>query len=182
MPLLLNLVPALRQDRREINVRAEGKPDVFVRIGADDRGMVMVSTNPRMADVRIRDASNASFSWGSNCDLNLTRGWIMYEFHRNDSSRLSISNFEDSADLDKQLARLTCMIRRRLPILKSVCEVEVCAVVKTAIAQQLLQVCAWVLYNRIPPTQVLSIRVIVCAICPIEANVIARDVVMLGAV
>jgi hypothetical protein len=105
MPRLLNLVPALRQDRREIKVRAEGKPEVVVRIGADDRGMVIVSTKPRMADVKIRDASNTSFSCGTNCDLNLTKGWIMYEFHKNDSSRLSVSNVEDSTELDKLSVR-----------------------------------------------------------------------------
>ncbi len=62
MPRLLNRVPALRHDSREINVKDEGNPELDVRIGADDKGIVMVRTKPRMADVKIRDASRADRS------------------------------------------------------------------------------------------------------------------------
>lgn len=51
----------------------------------------MVLQKPRKADVRMRDASSASLSWGMSLDRNWTRGLIMYEFHRKASSKLSIS-------------------------------------------------------------------------------------------
>ncbi len=77
MPRLLNRVPALRQERRDIKVRDEGRPDLVLLIGADDKGIVMVSTKPRIADVRIRDSSKSCRSLGSSCDRNLTNGLIM---------------------------------------------------------------------------------------------------------
>ena len=46
-------------------------------IGADDIGIVMVRTKPRIADVRIRDSSNSPRSCGSSCDRNLTNGLII---------------------------------------------------------------------------------------------------------
>jgi hypothetical protein len=63
IPRLLKRVPALRQDKRDIKVSDAGKPAALVvRIGADDIGMVLVKTKPRIADVKIRDASSASRS------------------------------------------------------------------------------------------------------------------------
>lgn len=62
MPLLLNLVPALRHDNRDISVKFEGKPVFIGLIGEDDIGIVIVSTNPRIAEVRILEASRASLS------------------------------------------------------------------------------------------------------------------------
>jgi hypothetical protein len=59
IPRLLNRVPALRQERRDIKVREEGRPDLVLLIGADDKGIVMVRTKPRIADVRIRDSSKS---------------------------------------------------------------------------------------------------------------------------
>jgi hypothetical protein len=100
IPLLLNLVPALRHDNREINVNKEGNPLLGILIGADELGTVIVRTNPRITEVRIREASSSALSWSSNSERNLTSGPIIYEFHRNDSSRLSMSNVVASADLE----------------------------------------------------------------------------------
>lgn len=77
MPRALNLVPALLHDNREISVMADGKPDPGVLIGDEEEGTVIVSANPRMADVRIPDASSASFSFEASRDLKSTKGWIM---------------------------------------------------------------------------------------------------------
>jgi hypothetical protein len=99
IPRLLNLVPALRHDRREISVNQDGSPDLEVRRGAEEGGIVIVATNPRIADVNILELSRASFSREAKRERNLTRGPIMYAFHKYDSSRLSISNSKESTDL-----------------------------------------------------------------------------------
>ena len=99
MPRELNLVPARLHESRDIRVNEDGRPVLDVRSGAEEEGMVIVRTNPRMADVRILEWSNASLSWATKRERNLTRGLIMYEFHKNDSSRLSISNVDVSVGL-----------------------------------------------------------------------------------
>lgn len=99
IPRLLNLVPALRHDSRDIRVKEDGSPVLVDRKGAEEEGIVIVRTNPRMADVSIRELSNASLSCGKSRDRNLIRGLIMYEFQRKESSRLSISKVEASVDL-----------------------------------------------------------------------------------
>jgi hypothetical protein len=91
-------------DSREISVNAEGRPLFGVLIGAEEFGKVIVSTNPRITEVKIREASNSIRSCSSSSERNFTRGPIMYEFHKNDSSRLSMSNDVDSADLAQGLA------------------------------------------------------------------------------
>ncbi len=58
--------------------------------------------NPRIADVRMREASNASRWWTCRRDRNSTKGLIMYEFQRNDSSKLLISKLMASAGLDNE--------------------------------------------------------------------------------
>lgn len=58
--------------------------------GEEDIGMVIVKQKPLMAEVRIREESSASLSFGMSRDRNWTRGLIMNEFQRNDSSKLSI--------------------------------------------------------------------------------------------
>lgn len=100
MPRLLKRVPALLQDRRDIRVNVDASPDLVARIGVDDKGMVMVSTNPRIADVRIRDASSASRSWEISWDRKFTNGLIIYPFHKKESSKLSIENSAVSAGLE----------------------------------------------------------------------------------
>jgi hypothetical protein len=95
----LNLVPALRHDKREIRVNDEGSPTLEALSGAEEDGIVIVRTKPRIADVRILELSNASLSRATSLDRNLTKGPIMYEFQRNDSSRLSTSKVEASVDL-----------------------------------------------------------------------------------
>ena len=97
MPLLLNLVPALRHDRRDRSVSVDGIPFMVFGMGEEEFGIVMVETKPRMTDVRRRDASKAALSWSSKCERNLTSGPIIYEFHKNDSSRLSMSKSVASA-------------------------------------------------------------------------------------
>lgn len=82
-----------------MTVRYEGNPDPIARRGAEDCGIVIVKQNPRMADVSILEASRASLSWASRRDRNCTRGWIMKEFQRKDSSKLSMSKVDASADL-----------------------------------------------------------------------------------
>lgn len=77
IPRLLNLVPALRQDNRDMSVKEEGRPVLDVRRGADEEGIVMLRTKPRMAEVRIREWSNAALSCGSSRDRNWTRGLII---------------------------------------------------------------------------------------------------------
>jgi hypothetical protein len=70
----------------------EGRPDALLDFrGAEARGTTIVRQNPRMADVRIRDASRASFSRRDKRDRKSTKGWIIYEFHRKPASRLSIA-------------------------------------------------------------------------------------------
>jgi len=107
IPRELNRVPALRHDNREMSVKDDGRPVLVVRNGADDEGMVMVRTKPRMADVRMRDLSKASRSCATKRDRNSTRGAIIYEFQRNDSSRLSMSKVELSEDL--QIVSTVCL-------------------------------------------------------------------------
>jgi hypothetical protein len=77
IPRLLNLVPALRHDNRDMSVRDEGRPVLVVRKGAEEEGIVIVRTKPRMAEVRIRELSNASLSCATSRDRNLTRGLII---------------------------------------------------------------------------------------------------------
>ena len=99
MPRALNLVPALLHDNRDIKVMDDGRPDRGALMGDEDEGTVIVSANPRIADVRMPEASSASFSLGANRDLKSTRGWIIYEFHRKPASRLSIDTVAASVDL-----------------------------------------------------------------------------------
>jgi|SRR5271155_5503183 len=54
-PRELNLVPARLEERRDIKVRAEGCLDTFRRRGADEGGMAIVFTNPRITDVSMRE-------------------------------------------------------------------------------------------------------------------------------
>ena len=82
-----------------MSVKEDGRRVCDVRRGAEEEGIVIVRTNPRIADVRIRELSNASLSCATSRDRNRTKGLIMYEFHKNDSSRLSISKVDDSVDL-----------------------------------------------------------------------------------
>ena len=82
-----------------MSVSVEGRPLFFVLRGEEDEGIVMVSTNPRIAEVSMRELSRASLSCSTKRERNLTRGLIMYEFQRKDSSRLSISNAAVSVDL-----------------------------------------------------------------------------------
>lgn len=74
MPRELNLVPARRQDRRESNVKVEGRPEKLVLTGEEAAGTVMVIAKPRMADVKIRDESSAALSFSDSLDRKLTRG------------------------------------------------------------------------------------------------------------
>src|SRR5690348_5447573 len=90
MPRELNLVPALLHDNREISVMDEGIPEPCVLIGAEDVGIVIVSAKPRIAEVKSSDASSASFSLSASLLLKSTSGCLMYEFHKNPASRLSI--------------------------------------------------------------------------------------------
>jgi hypothetical protein len=99
MPRLLNLVPALRHDSRDMRVNDDGSPVLVVRRGAEEEGIVIVRTNPRMADVRIPELSSASLSRFTSRDRNLSNGLIIYEFQRKEPSRLSISKVEASVDL-----------------------------------------------------------------------------------
>jgi len=119
IPLLLNLVPALRHDNLEINVNKEGNPLLGFLIGADELGTVIVSTNPRIAEVRIREASSSALSWSNNSERNLTNGPIIYEFHRNDSSRLSMSNVVASADLEIYVRKTVYGYTRRMGTYRS---------------------------------------------------------------
>lgn len=145
IPRLLNLVPALRHDNRDIKVSEDGSPVLVVRRGADDEGMVIVRTNPRMADVSIRELSNASLSCGRSRDLNFTRGLIMYEFQRKESSRLSISKVEESVDLQDVNCERQGRFSDFRPVLQPVRNIEIRAVVETPITQQLLKFDTWML-------------------------------------
>jgi len=99
IPRLLNLVPARRHDKRDIKVKADGRRVFEVLNGAEEDGMVMVRTKPRIADVRIRVLSKASLSCATSRDRNFIKGLIIYEFHKKESSKLSTSNVEASVDL-----------------------------------------------------------------------------------
>ena len=101
IPRLLNLVPALRHDRREMRVSDDGRPVLLVRSGEEEEGIVIVETKPRMADVRIPELSSASLSRLTNRDRNLSSGLIIYEFQRKESSRLSMSKVDASVDLQQ---------------------------------------------------------------------------------
>jgi hypothetical protein len=57
MPRLLNRVPALKHESRDIKVKDDGRPVFDVLAGAEEGGIVIVRTNPRIADVRIPDLS-----------------------------------------------------------------------------------------------------------------------------
>ena len=92
MPRELNRVPARLQESRDIMVRYDGRPVDLSRSGALDCGMVMLRQNPLIAEVKIREESRLSLSWGSSRDRNCTKGLIMYEFQRKESSKLSMSN------------------------------------------------------------------------------------------
>jgi hypothetical protein len=77
MPRLLNLVPALRHDSLDISVRDDGRPVLVVLKGADEDGIVIVRTKPRMADVRILELSKAFLSLAKSRERNFTSGLIM---------------------------------------------------------------------------------------------------------
>lgn len=101
IPRLLNLVPALRHESRDMRVKDDGSPVLVVRSGADEDGIVIVRTKPRMADVRIPELSSASLSRFTSRDRNLSSGLIIYEFQRKELSRLSISKEDASVDLQE---------------------------------------------------------------------------------
>jgi hypothetical protein len=84
MPRLLNLVPALRHDSRDMSVKDEGRPILDVLTGAEEGGIVIVRTKPRIAEVRSPELSRAALSRATSRLRNFTRGPIMYEFHRKD--------------------------------------------------------------------------------------------------
>ena len=69
------------------------------RTGDEDEGTVTVRAKPRIAEVRMPEASSACFSLGASLDRKSTRGWIMYEFHRKPASKLSIDTVAASEDL-----------------------------------------------------------------------------------
>jgi hypothetical protein len=101
IPRLLNLVPALRHERREMRVSDDGRPVLVVRSGEEEEGIVIVETKPRIADVRIPELSSASLSRLTSRDRNLSSGLIIYEFQRKESSRLSMSKVDASVDLQQ---------------------------------------------------------------------------------
>lgn len=112
MPRELNRVPARRQDSRDIKAKVEGRPLLRALRGEDDVGIVMEETNPRMADVKIRDWSSNSLSCAAKRERNLMRGSIIYEFHRKPSSRLSTSK-ADSSDVLRALDFVQSRLNRR---------------------------------------------------------------------
>lgn len=102
-------------------------------------GMVIVLQNPRIAEVRMRDASSASRSGGINRDLNWTNGLIINEFHRYVSSKLSISKESELrglVDRSQHMSLKTAIRSKTIPVLYPVSEIEIRAVVKGAIAEQ----------------------------------------------
>ena len=99
MPRALNLVPALRLDSLEIKVKVDGNPVLEDLAGDDTAGMLIVLTKPRMADVRIFDASRASLSRGDNRERKSTSGRIMNEFHNRPASRESSATVAASENL-----------------------------------------------------------------------------------
>jgi hypothetical protein len=58
----LNLVPALREDKREITVNVDGRFERSLGAKEIDAGMVRVPEKPLMTDVIRRDASRTVFS------------------------------------------------------------------------------------------------------------------------
>ena len=70
MPLELNRVPALLQDNLEMIVKLEGIWVFPGRTGDEDAEIVTVDTKPRIAEVRIREASSAVRSSGPNRERN----------------------------------------------------------------------------------------------------------------
>lgn len=77
MPRELNLVPARLQDSLDIKVKVEGKLVLRPLIGEEEDGTVIVETNPRIADVSIREESKSSFSFAASRERNLMRGSII---------------------------------------------------------------------------------------------------------
>ena len=77
MPRELNLVPARLQDSLEIKVKVDGKLLCKALSGEEEVGIVIVETNPLMADVSIRDESSMAFSCAASRERNLMRGSIM---------------------------------------------------------------------------------------------------------
>lgn len=77
MPLELNLVPARRQESRDINVNVEGRLLFKALSGDAEAGIVIDETKPLMAEVKIRDESSISFSCSARRERNLMRGLIM---------------------------------------------------------------------------------------------------------
>lgn len=84
-----------------MTVKNEGRPVLTTRSGAEAWGMAIVEQKPRIADVRIREMSRASRSWDKSRDRNWTKGPIMNEFQRKESSKLSISKVLESMGLHK---------------------------------------------------------------------------------
>lgn len=77
MPRELNLVPARLHDSRDIKVRVEGRLVLTLPIGEEKDGMVIVETNPLIAEVRIREESRSTFSFAASRERNLIRGSII---------------------------------------------------------------------------------------------------------
>lgn len=136
----------------------EGIPFLDVLSGEELCGIVIVLQKPRMADVRIREVSSASRSCGMSRERNCTRGLIINEFHRNTSSKLSISKELEFIGL-LRISLVAAMENglSHTPVLHSVGDVKVCTVVKRSIAKEGAQLMAGMLYWHIPPAQPLVI-------------------------
>ena len=65
-----------------------------------ERGILRDSTKPRIVLVRICEASRSNRSRSERHERKRSSGAIMYEFHRNDGSKLSISKLVLSIDLE----------------------------------------------------------------------------------
>src|SRR4051794_29828828 len=137
MPLELNLVPALLHDSRDMTVRWEGSPVLAELSGAEFCGIAQLLQKPRIAEVSTLEASSASRSCFCSRDRNRTRGRIMYEFHKKDSSKLSISNSAASAGLwgVSALVNGDAWGAAPLPVLHAVRDIEVGAIIKCSVAE-----------------------------------------------
>jgi hypothetical protein len=140
MPRELNLVPARLHDSLDMTVKYDGKPVLAELNGAEDCGMAQVLQKPRIAEVNILDASSASLSCFWSLDRNNTRGRIMNEFHKKDSSKLSISNSAASTGLRHISAQIHTETAdfSILPILHPICNIEIRAIIEAAVAEKLL--------------------------------------------
>lgn len=115
--------------------------------GEEESGMVIVRQKPLMAEVSIRDESRASLSCGIIRERNWTRGLIMNEFHKNVSSKLSISKeLEFTGLLDLSALAQGYEFEMSVPVLNSVRKVEVSTVIEGTIAEKLPKLVARMLH------------------------------------